>query len=96
MSKILSPVISEKSMNDASKGRYTFRVSKDATKMELKREIEERFKVNIVKISTMNIKGRSLRAGVRRAEIALSSFKKAIVLVKPGQKIAMFDIGGKE
>jgi large subunit ribosomal protein L23 len=96
MSKILGPIITEKSMNDASKGRYTFKVTKDATKTEIKQEIEERFKVNVIRVSTINIKGRSLRAGTRRVEIALSTFKKAIALLKEGQKIAMFDIGGKE
>ena len=77
MSKILGPIITEKSMNDASKGRYTF-------------------KVNVIKVATINIKGRSLRAGTRRVEIALSSFKKAIAQLKEGQKISIFDIGGKE
>jgi large subunit ribosomal protein L23 len=96
MSKILGPIITEKSMNEASKGRYTFKVSSDATKTEIKKEIAEKFKVNVVRVSTINIKGRSARAGARRTEIILSSFKKAVATLKPGEKIAIFDIGGKE
>jgi large subunit ribosomal protein L23 len=96
MSNILGPVISEKSMNEASKGRYTFKVLSQASKTEIKKEIEEKFKVNVVSMSTMNVKGRSSRAGKRRTEITLSPFKKAIALLKTGQKIAIFDIGGKE
>jgi large subunit ribosomal protein L23 len=96
MSNILGPVISEKSMNEASKGRYTFKVLSQASKTEIKKEIEEKFKVNVVSMSTMNVKGRSSRAGKRRTEITLSPFKKAIAMLKTGQKIAIFDIGGKE
>ena len=96
MSKVLSPIISEKSMSEASKGRYTFRVSKLARKEEIKKEIEQRFKVNVVKLSTITVKGRSVRAGIRRTEVSLTPFKKAIASLKQGQKIAIFDIGGKE
>jgi len=96
MRNILGPIISEKSMNEASKGRYTFKVSKSATKKEIRKEIEAEYKVNVVKISTITMKGRSIRAGARRAEIALTPFKKAMATLKQGQKISIFDIGGKE
>ena len=96
MSNILGPVISEKSMSEAVKGRYTFKVVKTATKTEIKKEVEERFKVNVIRTSTVNIKGRSLRAGTRRTELSLTPFKKAMVTLKTGQKIGLFDIGGKE
>jgi large subunit ribosomal protein L23 len=96
MSKILGPVISEKSMSDASKGRYTFKVETRATKKEIKKEVEEKFKVNVLKTSTISIKGRSLKKGTKRLEVVLSPFKKAIVLLKEGQKISIFDQGAKE
>jgi large subunit ribosomal protein L23 len=93
---IIAPVISEKSMDSAAKGRYTFRVNARATKHEIKKAVEEKFKVNVLKISTITIKGRSVRAGVRRTEVLQSPFKKAVVTVKEGQKIAIFDSGAKE
>lgn len=96
MSNILGPIISEKSMSEATKGKFTFKVLSSATKTEIKKEVENRFKVNVVKIATINIKGRSVKAGTRRTEVFLEPFKKAIVELKQGQKIALFDIGGKE
>jgi large subunit ribosomal protein L23 len=93
---ILGPIISEKSMNDASKGRYTFKVTVKAGKADIKKAVEEKFKVNAVKISTVTVKGRTVRAGIKRTEITRSPFKKAIVTVKAGQKIAIFDTSGVE
>jgi large subunit ribosomal protein L23 len=93
---ILGPIISEKSMNDASKGKYTFKVTVKAGKADIKKAVEERYKVNAIKISTITVKGRSVRAGAKRLEIAKSVFKKAIVTVKAGQKISIFDTSGVE
>ena len=93
MSTILSPLISEKSMNDVGKNRFTFRVTIAANKNSIKKEIEKRFKVNVVKISTINTKGRSVRAGIRRVEKIKQPFKKAIVTLKAGQKIGLFESG---
>jgi large subunit ribosomal protein L23 len=93
---ILGPIISEKSMNDASKGRYTFKVTVKSGKADIKKAVEEKFKVNAVKISTVTVKGRTVRAGAKRTEITRSPFKKAIVTVKAGQKIAIFDTSGVE
>ena len=83
-------------MNDASKGKYTFKVTVKAGKNDIKKAVEEKYKVNAVKISTITIKGRSARAGAKRLEIAKSAFKKAIVTVKAGQKISIFDAAGVE
>ena len=63
LSVVLGPIISEKSMNDAAKGKYTFKVSIQSTKKEIKKAIEEQFKVNVLKVATMTIKGRSSRNG---------------------------------
>jgi len=90
---ILGPVISEKSMNDASKGKYTFKVSRQSTKKDIKKAIEEQFKVNVLKVSTITVKGRSVKAGIRRVESLKQPFKKAIALLKEGQKISIFDTG---
>jgi len=92
---IISPVISEKSMKDVSNGKFTFRVAKQAGKKNIKNAIEDKFKVNVVGISTNIVKGKKTRAGTRRIEILKSSWKKAIATLAKGQKIALFDIGGK-
>ncbi len=93
---ILSPVITEHSMNEATKGKFTFKVSRKANKSQIKKQVEEKFKVNVISISTSIVKGKKRRFGRRRAEIALPSWKKATIKLKSGQKIGLFDTGGGE
>lgn len=93
---ILGPIISEKSMNDAGHGKYTFAVSKESTKKEIKKAIEGQFKVNVLKVATITVKGRSSKTGVKRIETVKQPFKKAIALVKAGQKISIFDAGAQK
>src|ERR1035437_9549647 len=93
---ILGPIISEKSMTDAAKGKYTFKVSIQATKKDIKKAIEEQFKVNVLKVATLTVKGRSSKTGVKRIETVKQPFKKAIALLKAGQKISIFDAGAEK
>jgi large subunit ribosomal protein L23 len=93
---ILNPIISEKSMTDAAKGKYTFAVSKESTKKDIKKAIEEQFKVNVLKVATITIKGRSSKTGARRVETVKQPFKKAIALLKTGQKISLFEAGAQK
>ena len=94
---IIAPLISEKSMNDAGLGKFTFKVSKKADKKQIKKEVENKFKVDVLFIATAMVKGKKRRFGAKRTEVAFSSWKKAIVKLKPGQKIAVFDVAaGKE
>lgn len=89
---VLLPVISEKSMQQGGKGRFTFKVDGSLDKETIKKLIEKQFKVNVIAIRTSWIKGRTKRTGARRQEKVLSSWKKAMVTVKTGQKIDIFDI----
>lgn len=91
---IIAPLISEKSINDAGFGKFTFKVSKKADKKQIKKEVEDKFKVNVLSIATSIVKGKKRRFGARRTEVTLSSWKKAIVRLKAGQKIDAFDTGG--
>jgi large subunit ribosomal protein L23 len=88
----LYPIISEKSMQQGGKGRFTFRVAGDGDKKAIKQAVEALFKVQVVSITTAIIKGRTRRGGPRREEKVLSSWKKAVVTLKDGQKIDIFDI----
>lgn len=92
---ILSPLISEKSMNEVGRGRYTFKVEVSANKNSIRKAIEDKFKVNVVNISTITTKGRSVRGGKRRNELLKQPFKKAIVTLKTGQTIGIFEQGAK-
>ncbi len=91
---IVRPVISEKSMQQAALGKFTFRVANKAHKGMIKKAIERKFKVNVVGISTNIVKGKKSRIGTRRIEMLKSPWKKAIATLEKGQKIALFDVGG--
>lgn len=89
---ILSPVITEKSMQLVKAGKYTFRVAKMSDKKKIKKALKDKFNVDVVKISTMIVKPE--RKSVQRREFILSAYKKAIIKIKEGQKIDLFEIGG--
>lgn len=96
MNVIISPLITEKSMIDAGNGKFTFRVAKIANKKEIKKEVEKNFKVNVVHISTSILKGKTMRTGVRRTEKSITDTKKAVVTLKKGEKIGLFELGDKK
>ena len=89
---IIKPIITEKSMQDAAAGKFTFQVLKTADKKTIRRAVEEKFKVNTVGISTIIIKGKKRRVGARRVEVLQSPYKKAVIALKTGQKIDLFDV----
>lgn len=89
----LIPVITEKSIADAQKGKFTFKVKKTVGKNAIKQAVATQFSVDVVGVSTTVVKGRTRRSGMRRIENVQTAWKKAIVKLKEGQKIALFDIG---
>lgn len=93
---IIAPVITEKSMKDASVGRYTFKVATATNKPLIRQAIQDRFKVKVVKIMTALVKGKTDRRGVKREEFVKTAWKKAIVQLAKDQKIGLFDVGGQE
>ncbi len=62
-------------------------------KEQKKQEIEEIFKVAVVSVDTRIQKGRTQRVGIRRTVRKLTPTKKAVVTLKDGQKIDIFDLG---
>jgi large subunit ribosomal protein L23 len=93
---IIAPIITEKSMKGAEVGRYSFLVACSASKTAIKQAVINMFKVNVVNIRTSIIKGRQKRVGTRRIEVTESQWKKAIVQLKKGEKIGIFEPGGGE
>lgn len=89
---IIRPVISEQSMKEAGNGRYTFVVARDADKTAIKRAIQDLYKVHVTSVTTVTVKGKTKRVGVRRNEVVITPLKKAIASVKKGEKIGVFDI----
>ena len=87
---ILRPVITEESMMYVSEKKYTFKVAKDANKIEIAKAVEELFKVKVAKVNTMNVRGRHRRQGYTEGFTA--SWKKAIVtLTEDSKTIDFFD-----
>ena len=83
--KILSPVVTEKSTNLSEQNKIVFKVPTDANKVNLKKNIEKIFKVNVVRINIINKQNRSKMA--RGKKVKISGFKKAIITLKKGQSI---------
>ncbi len=90
------PVFTEKSMKDAEDGRFTFVVALTATKDDVKKAVEEKYKVTVVDIATAIVKGKGKRVGKKRTEKLLGKYKKAVVVVTKGQKIDEFELGEKK
>ena len=86
---ILSPVVSEKSYAAVQNKRYSFFVDIRAKKGEIKRAIEEIFKVKVLKISTMTIKAKPKRLG--RSLGTSSRKKRAVVTLSKKDKIDFFE-----
>lgn len=81
---ILTPVISEQSMDVAAEKKYTFKVAVDANKTQVKKAVEEIFDVEVVKVNIMNYDGKVKRMG--RYVGTTPAYKKAIVTVAPNSK----------
>ena len=85
---ILKPIITEKSMDELQKGKYTFKVATDANKPEIKKAVEQLFGVKVAKVTTMNCNGRTKRVG--RFVGKTSDWKKAIVVLTEDSKAIEF------
>jgi large subunit ribosomal protein L23 len=82
---ILSPVITEKATLLSEQNKVVFQVAQDATKVEIAAAVEELFKVQVVKVNTLNVKGKTKRF---RGHLGRrSDVKKAIVTLQEGQTI---------
>ncbi len=82
---ILSPIITEKATMLSEHNKVVFRVAQTATKAEIAEAIEALFKVNVVKVNTLNLKGKTKR--FRGREGRRADIKKAIVTLADGQSI---------
>lgn len=82
---IVHPVISEKGTGMAEQGKYLFRVRRDSNKMEIKKAVQDIFKVKVREVNTMNVRGKMKR--LRHRAGMTSAWKKAIVTLKKGEKI---------
>ena len=87
---IKKPIITENSMDQMADRKYTFEVSKDANKIEIKKAVEEIFGVKVEKVTTMRVLGKIKRMGANSGK--RPDWKKAIVkLTADSKTIEFFD-----
>ena len=84
---IIAPVITEKSAIQRENNVYTFKVAKDANKIQIKKAIEEAFGVKVTNVNTLNTKSKSRRVG--RYTGKTKAYKKAFVTLKDGDSIEL-------
>ena len=76
---IIRPVITEKSNDELQQGKYTFKVNKNATKVEIAKAVEKLFEVKVLKVNTISVKGKEKRVGYHTGKTP--DWKKAIVTI---------------
>tara|TARA_B100000586_G_C19903257_1_gene340045 strand:+ start:281 stop:574 length:294 start_codon:yes stop_codon:yes gene_type:complete len=82
---IISPNVTEKSTYLSEFNKVVFKVHKGASKNSIKRSVEKLFKVNVIKVNTISLKGKT--KFVRGRKTIKSGYKKAIITLKKGQSI---------
>jgi large subunit ribosomal protein L23 len=85
---VLAPIVSEKSYHGSVHGVYTFRVHSDAHKTQIRQAVEELFEVNVTRVNVVKVQSKPKRRGQIKGR--KPGWKKAIVQLKPGQTIEVF------
>ena len=92
---IVKPIITEKSSSGITEGKYTFKVAKNATKVQIANAVEALFNVKVTNVNTITAKGKEKRVGANTGK--RPDWKKAIVTIdtNPTEKTYLTK-GGKE
>ncbi len=83
------PLITEKNAMLQTQGKYAFEIAREANKPQIKQAVETAFKVKVLAVNVMTVPGKTRRVG--RQQVLTQSWKKAIVTLKPGDKIELFE-----
>lgn len=86
---LIKPIVTEKSTALMEERKYTFCVPLSATKIQIRRAVEQIFKVKVQAVNTMRYEGKMKRLG--RTQGRRSDWKKAVVTLKPGETIELFE-----
>jgi len=86
---ILRPVISEKSLDETQRGKYTFRVHGNAHKTQIRQAVEQLFEVHVEAVNVIKVRPKPKRRGATRG--TRPGWKKAIVQVREGESIPIFE-----
>ncbi len=83
------PLITEKNTILQAQGKYAFEIAREANKPQIKQAVEKSFKVKVLAVNVMPVPCKTRRVG--RQHVLTQSWKKAIVTLKPGDKIELFE-----
>jgi large subunit ribosomal protein L23 len=83
------PLVTEKNTSLQAQGKYTFEVDSNANKMQVKQAVEKAFKVTVTGVNVITARGKERRVG--RKQIIGTPWKKAVVTLKHGDKIQIFE-----
>ena len=83
------PLITEKNTMLQTQNKYAFEVAEEANKNQIKQAVEKAFKVKVTTVNVMTVPGKTKRVG--RRMVLTPSRKKAIVTLKQGDKIELFE-----
>ncbi len=85
------PIITEKNTMLGAQNKYTFEVAAEATKPMIGEAVEKIFKVNVTAVNVVHVPGKLRRVGRQRKPGLTSPWKKAVVTIRPGQRIEFFE-----
>jgi large subunit ribosomal protein L23 len=84
------PLVTEKSTTEKDlRNKLFFEVDRKANKIEIKKAVEQIFKVNVLDVATLSMRGKTKRVG--RHFTKTPDWKKAVVTIKPGQRVEFFE-----
>jgi large subunit ribosomal protein L23 len=86
---VLAPVMSEKSYNGIESGTYTFKVHADAHKTQIRQAVEQLFDVKVERVNVLKVQSKPKRRGLFKG--TRPGWKKAVVQLRPGQRIEFFE-----
>ena len=86
---LLRPVISEKSYEQITQNKYTFKVHQDAHKTQVRQAVEQLFDVKVLAVNIVKVQPKPKRRGIHKG--VRQGWKKAIVQLKPGDSIEIFE-----
>ena len=87
---IIRPLLTEKTISKTAQNKYTFQVDLHANKIEIGDAVQRIFNVKVEKVNTLRVRGKTRRLG-RFPEGTKSAWKKAIVTLKAGDRIEVFE-----
>ena len=83
------PLVTEKNTRLQAGGKYAFEVDGEANKLQIKEAVEKAFKVKVTSVNVMTVPSKQRRIG--RRQVLTQPWKKAVVTLKPGDKIELFE-----